>query len=453
MTDTKWEESGADHADSAALWLCRDAGLSRRQVLALYAGGLERADRLFEMTEAEIRETCLRGSLRGCKDEEPVRQAERQGMLMTQKLVQSMSRTSDADRRAQAELLRKGNIRFASWQDAHYPDRLRNIPDPPSALYYRGTLPSDDRPSTAVIGARAASRYGIQQAVLFAGTLATAGVQIVSGMARGIDGAAGLEALEAGGASYAVLGNGPDICYPKENHRLYEALSAGVRGGGVLSEYPPGTKPIPGLFPLRNRLISGLSDILLVVLAKEKSGTMITVETALAQDRDVFAVPGRNGDLLSAGCNRLIRQGAFIALSPDDLLMRLGIGVQNADANGNDLFAGAAQGAGQSGAGSTGQCGAEITGQSGDADNGQGSLRGQIPVITGAAERALWECLDTADLQELDVLREEMARRLGRAVSIREAGAVMAGLLVRGLAEEPCTGYYCRAVQRPSRRG
>ncbi len=423
MNEPVWKELGEDCADPAALWLCRDAGLSRRQVLELYDGGLERADRLFEMTETELRDLCMAAV-----------HDELRSVRMANRLLASMQRTSGADRRAQAELLRKGEIRFVSWQDDHYPERLRNIPDPPAALYYRGNLPHDERPSVAVIGARKASRYGIQQAVLFAGSMASAGVQIVSGMARGIDGAAGLEALEAGGASFAVLGCGPDICYPEENRRLYEALAGGTRGGGILSEYPPGTQPKPGLFPLRNRLISGLSDQLLVILAREKSGTMITVETALEQNKDVFAVPGRIGDLLSAGCNRLIQQGAFIALRPEDLLQRMGIG-QGGEGDGMEegQGPGIASGAEQSGSG----------GRSGSAPQ---------PGTAGTAERALWECLDAADLQELDILREKMAHRLGRAVSIREAGALMAGLLVRGLAEEPCTGYYCRTMERNYRR-
>ena len=144
---------------------------------------------------------------------------------------------------------------------------------------------------------------------------------MVSGLARGIDGISQEAALDCGGRTYAVLGCGVDVCYPAENGRLFDRIPA---RGGIVSEYPPGTLPQARLFPPRNRIISGLSDLILVVEAREKSGTLITVDMALEQGREVFAIPGRVTDALSSGCNTLIRQGAGVAISPSALLEGLG---------------------------------------------------------------------------------------------------------------------------------
>ena len=197
--------------------------------------------------------------------------------------------------------------------------------DPPFGIYCRGPLlppdpppfPGLESPAAAVIGARLASGYGREQARRFSYRMASRGITIISGMARGIDGIAQTAALDAGGRSYAVLGCGVDICYPEENRSLYDRL---LQQGGILSEYPPGTPPEARLFPLRNRIISGLADAVLVIEARKKSGTLITVDMALEQGRDVFALPGRVSDSLSDGCNRLIRQGAAPATCPEDLL-------------------------------------------------------------------------------------------------------------------------------------
>ena len=172
-------------------------------------------------------------------------------------------------------------------------------------------------PAAAIIGARLASGYGREQARRFARRLASRGITIISGMARGIDGIAQKAALDAGGRSYAVLGCGVDICYPEENRELYDRL---LQEGGIISEYPPGTYPEARLFPQRNRIISGLSDLVLVIEARKKSGTLITVDMALEQGREVYALPGRVSDALSDGCNRLIRQGAGPATCPEDIL-------------------------------------------------------------------------------------------------------------------------------------
>ncbi len=214
------------------------------------------------------------------------------------------------------EMTKKG-ISFVYKGHPHYPRRLKDIPDAPFGLYYRGSLPREDRKSVAVIGARRCSGYGAHMAALLGKHLALAGIQVISGMAKGIDGISQQAALQAGGSSFAVLGSGADVCYPASNKELYEGL---VQQGGVLSEYPPGSPPIAEQFPPRNRIISGLSDVVVVVEARQKSGTLITVDMALEQGREIYCVPGRVTDLLSDGCNKLISQGAGIVWSVEEFL-------------------------------------------------------------------------------------------------------------------------------------
>lgn len=213
------------------------------------------------------------------------------------------------------QMLARG-IRFAVLGEEEYPRKLAQTADAPGALYYAGRLPDPDKKTVAVIGSRSCTEYGKAMAREFAQALAQADMQVVSGMARGIDGLAQQAALEAHGYSMGVLGCGVDVCYPPENRSLYEAL---IASGGVCSEYPPGTGPRAVLFPPRNRIISGLCDSVLVIEAKERSGTLITVDMALEQGREVYVVPGRITDPLSRGCNELIRQGAVPALSPKEL--------------------------------------------------------------------------------------------------------------------------------------
>ncbi|MBR0171471.1 MAG: DNA-processing protein DprA [Lachnospiraceae bacterium] len=214
------------------------------------------------------------------------------------------------------EALVRSGIFFVCADDPDFPEKLRDIPDPPKALYVKGRLPEADAPSVAVVGARFCSSYGRYMARQFGSELTMEGFQVISGMALGIDGIAQTAALEAHGASFAVLGCGVDVCYPPENRALYDRL---CREGGVISEYAPGTVPKPHLFPPRNRIISGLSDAVLVVEARKKSGTLITVDMALEQGREVFAVPGRATDRLSDGCNLLLKQGAAMATQASDI--------------------------------------------------------------------------------------------------------------------------------------
>ncbi len=205
-------------------------------------------------------------------------------------------------------------------EDKKYPGRLREIPDPPKQLYVLGRLPEEHLPSVALIGARDCSEYGRYVALRLGELLGKNGVQVISGMARGIDGIGQEAALNAGGSSFGVLGSGVDVCYPAGNRELYERLKT---QGGILSEYPPGTPALPHHFPPRNRIVSGLADAVVVVEAREKSGTLITVDMALEQGREVYAVPGRMTDRLSDGCNRLIKTGAGVLLNPEEFLEEL----------------------------------------------------------------------------------------------------------------------------------
>lgn len=216
--------------------------------------------------------------------------------------------------------MRERGIFLVTEGETRYPWRLKRIPDRPYALYYAGTLPQEEKKAVALIGARDCTAYGRYMAGQFGTAFAKADVQVISGMARGIDGVGQAAAIGAGGYSLGVMGCGVDICYPRENRPLYEKLLA---AGGVCSEYPPGTAPRGIFFPPRNRIISGLCDALLVVEAREKSGTLITVDMALEQGREVYALPGRATDPLSGGCNRLIRQGAGLVSSPEELLEEL----------------------------------------------------------------------------------------------------------------------------------
>lgn len=218
--------------------------------------------------------------------------------------------------------LRESGIEFITIHDNRYPERLKQIYDPPIALFVKGKLPKDDIPTAALIGARSCSYYGRSEAEHIGRILGENGIQVISGLAYGIDGAGHKGVLSAKGAAYAVLGSGIDNCYPRENWGLYNAIPT---QGGVISEYGPGCEAKTWHFPVRNRIISGLSDAVIVVEARKRSGSLITVGLALEQGKEVFAVPGRVTDPLSMGCNELIRTGATLLQSPEDVLEFLGI--------------------------------------------------------------------------------------------------------------------------------
>jgi DNA processing protein len=216
-----------------------------------------------------------------------------------------------------------------AWAAGAYPPRLRTIPDPPAALFVRGDL--SDRPVVAVVGARRATPYGRAAASQLAAELALSGVTVVSGLARGIDAAAHQAALDAGGRTIAVLGCGADVIYPREHRRLAESVAA---QGAIITEFAPGTPPLPGHFPRRNRLISGLALGVIVVEGAEDSGALVTVEYALDQGRDVFAVPGSIFSPKSRAPHELLRQGACLVERASDVLQELGVQVAGSASEG-----------------------------------------------------------------------------------------------------------------------
>ena len=217
-------------------------------------------------------------------------------------------------------------LRISS-KSAEYPEKLNNYPKMPEILFVKGRLPDRKKPSIAIVGARACSTYGRIQAFRYAKVLSSAGVQIISGMAYGIVAEAHKGALEGGTATYAVLAGGVDICYPAGNKALYERILR--EGGGIISEQPPGMRARNYFFPARNRIISGLADMVLIVEAREKSGSLITAQWALDQGKTVYAIPGPVNEELSIGCHKLIYDGAGIAYSPEILLRELGMNYEN----------------------------------------------------------------------------------------------------------------------------
>ncbi len=204
--------------------------------------------------------------------------------------------------------------------DAAYPNRLLEIPDPPCLLYIRGRAEYLNQPSLAIVGSRNATAQGVRNAERFARAFSDAGLTVVSGLALGIDGAAHRGALDGRGSTVAVLGTGIDVIYPARHADLAEGIAA---RGALFSEFPLGTQPAAGHFPRRNRLISGLALGCLVVEAALESGSLITARAALEQGREVFAVPGSIHSPLSKGCHALIKAGAKLVESADDVLSEL----------------------------------------------------------------------------------------------------------------------------------
>ena len=302
-------------------------------------------------------------------------------------------------------------IKFTYYGDKDYPKRLTDIPDPPFSLYYQGELPVDTIPSAAIIGARTCSEYGTYVAREFGSKLAQAGIQIISGLAMGIDGIAQEAALAAGGDSFGILGNGVDICYPKCNREIYEKCKV---QGGILSEYAPGMQPAANLFPPRNRIISGLSDVVIVVEARKKSGTLITVDMALEQGREVFAVPGRITDALSSGCNNLFKQGAGVALSPGDILDAV-YGICMPHYNIEETARGTVK------------------------KDGAEHILNRTDVLS-AEEKEIYGYLGI-----LPKTAEELCEQMGKTVAIQEVMGILVELCIKGFVKQTLTGY----VQKP----
>jgi len=277
------------------LWLAELPGLNNQSRLALLRHFGSPEDIFF----ADREELLL-------AEDVPANQAE---LALNHELAAADSILADCERLGQ---------RVMTIQDAEYPQRLRNIYDPPLVLYVKGRMPAiDEEAAVAVVGTRKCTPYGIASAERLSQELASCGAVVVTGLAKGVDAAAARGALRAGGRVVGVTGNGLDVYYPRESRDLYDDTAA---SGVLLSEYPPGSEPERHHFPVRNRIISGLSAAVLVVEAPERSGALITAGLALDQGRDVFAVPGPISAPASVGCNQLIRDGAGLAACGWDIL-------------------------------------------------------------------------------------------------------------------------------------
>ena len=297
-------------------------------------------------------------------------------------------------------------------EDAQYPKRLRRILNPPRLLYVRGNLAPQLR-RIAVVGARDADEAGLALAHAFGDMFARGGVEVVSGGARGIDAAAHEGALWAQGTSIAVLGCGIDVVYPSENRRLFERLANG--GGALISEFAPGTQPMPKNFPRRNRTVAGLSDAVVVVRAARRSGALITAAHATAQEIPVFAVPGDPGDLLAEGPNDLLRDGkANLATGPSDVLSSLQWSVPEVPPLDDAPHPGLA------------------------ASNASGEMPGTDTEIVDATGAKLWRLLDERTPAHVDDLA------LRAQIPAREALGKLAELEMKGMVVQRPGKYFLR---------
>lgn len=268
-------------------WFAGLIGLSATQKIQLVSAATEQE--LYHMSELELFQLCEYYNVDA-------------SVIVTAR--QTGPSPEEIRKKAQGE-----QIFLTTYDDKTYPRKLKNINQAPYALYYKGQLPGDEV-SVAIVGSRKCSEYGRCMTEKLAEELAKNQVAVISGMAYGIDCAGHAGALRKKGKTYGVLGCGVDICYPPAARNIYENISQSA--GGILSEYPPGTNPLPIFFPQRNRIISGLADIVVVMEAKLRSGSLITADFAMEQGKDVYALPGRISDRNSQGTNRLIYQGAGI---------------------------------------------------------------------------------------------------------------------------------------------
>ena len=272
------------------IWLASVEGLGPVKKFALL-NKFETAKRIYNATEKEILKV--------------------DGM--SDKIVQNMQKAKDAKLLEKYEkYILKNDIKIINISDDNYPAKLKNIYAPPITIFAKGDISLLNSKSIAIVGSREPSKYGIYVAEKFSKELSKEGITIVSGLARGIDTFAHVGALSSFGKTIAVLGSGIDVVYPKENAKYYREIS---EKGLIISEYIVGTAPESKNFPQRNRIISGLSDGVLVVEARKNSGTMITTDFALEQGKELYVIPGNITSNLSAGTNNLIKEGAKLAPS------------------------------------------------------------------------------------------------------------------------------------------
>lgn len=281
------------------LWITNIKGIGRKKINGLIEN-FGTPEAVFKADEAMLRE--VSGSI----------------AHFSKKDIDILIESRDVDQIIRySNKLKESGIHYLSLKHELYPKNLLNIYDPPYLIYYKGKLIEDNPIKIGIVGARRCSSYGKSVAEYFAKRLAEQNVIVISGMARGIDTAAHKGAIKGGGQTAAVLGCGVNICYPPENIYVMKDI---VKNGCLISEYPMDAAPVAGNFPQRNRIISGLSDGLLIVEATEKSGSLITADSALEQGKDVFAVPGKIFDPLSNGTNHLIKMGAKPASDVGDIL-------------------------------------------------------------------------------------------------------------------------------------
>lgn len=281
-------------------WLCciREIGNKTKRMLVNYCGS---AKEIYDLKREQLL------NIKGIKEKEA-------DLIIEGKCSWDLEKEADH--------LSGLGISMVTIEDEIFPSRLLELPDCPYGLFYIGKLPETEERLAAVVGARRCSSYGKNVAEQLGRRFASAGIGVVSGMAAGIDSFGHWGAIHGNGKTYAILGCGIDICYPQGAKELYHKIA---EQGAVISEYPPGREPVAWQFPARNRLISAFCDIIIVVEAKKRSGSLITADFALEQGKEIYAVPGRLDDALSYGCNRLIAQGAGIVTSIDDLFLELGI--------------------------------------------------------------------------------------------------------------------------------
>lgn len=277
------------------IWLASVEGLGPVKKFALL-NKFETAKRIYNATEKEILKV--------------------DGM--SDKIVQNMQKAKDAKLLEKYEkYILKNDIKIINILDDNYPDKLKNIYAPPITIFAKGDISLLNSKSIAIVGSREPSKYGICVAEKFSKELSKEGITIVSGLARGIDTFAHIGALSSFGKTIAVLGSGIDVVYPKENAKYYREIS---EKGLIISEYIVGTAPESKNFPQRNRIISGLSDGVLVVEARKNSGTMITTDFALEQGKELYVIPGNITSNLSAGTNNLIKEGAKLVTDVCEIL-------------------------------------------------------------------------------------------------------------------------------------
>ncbi len=286
-------------ANDYIMWLSRSFNQNSKKVYYLLKE-FETPENVFKAREKELL------NLKGIKDETAKTIISNKGLIDKWK-----------------QELCKSNVEFISVFDERYPEKLKNIPYPPSGIYVKGQkFIKDDTVTVGIVGSRRCSEYGRRTAAKFSKELSELGICVVSGMAAGIDSAANAAAIENGGFTVAVLGFGHNCCYPAENRALMQKIA---ENGCLISEYPPDTEPEPYYFPKRNNIIAGLCDGLLVVEAGKKSGALITADIACEYGRDVMAVPSSITSVNGIGTNNLIKEGCCMVTCTEDIIFELGI--------------------------------------------------------------------------------------------------------------------------------